>query len=134
MNRRRRYRDADAGTGDIYDTSACQDTRSRDRDRSEYRVSVRDHILCMLKNIIVLPVRKQSKTLKWQRLGNRIESELSMILVNINNAYLWESRLDWLYRRRYKAGCIYRTSFFHIDSFPTAWAKTYVDDGIVKMS
>ena len=75
LNRRRRYSGVDADAGDTYDTCACRDTRSRDRDRSEYRVSVRDRILCMLKNIIVLLVKKAVKiaqiatSSEWYRIG-----------------------------------------------------------------
>ena len=54
LSRLRRYKNVGPGTVDTFDIFACRDTRSRVRGRLEYRVLVRDHTLCMLKNIKVI--------------------------------------------------------------------------------
>ena len=51
-----------------------------------------------------------------------------MILVNINNAYLWVSRLSGYIAAGRRLAAYITQVFSKFDSYPTACTKTYVDD------
>ena len=107
------------GTGDIYDTLACRNTRSRGCGRSKHLVSAQDHILYMLKTLEYY-CNIVKKVVKIAQITTSMESPriraIDRFIVDINNAYTWVARLERsrCHRRWWKVGCIYLIRYQHL--------------------